>query len=1026
VRLSLRRLTLDSGTAAQRLQALRHTTHAAELYLQDEPAVRRQALEEHGRARLLWRTLGDGVQEARALYCGAVLARLTGEPQTTIELARAALPLWRELRLPAFEADTLNELGLAAWLTGDPDGARDHFRAALTVRRLAADAYGEAATWANLCLMDLVQGQLRSGAACYEDAVEALEAASAPELESAARASVGHAYRLLGEPEEARRHLQRALTIARQLRLPLREAQTLHNLAESERQSGEPEAALLHLDRALTLFDELEERRWQARSLNSLGLVYEILGESSRARTALEQALELRRRVEDLQGEAHTLTNLGWLAAGEGKHQEALRRYGEARDLWLQSPDSQATTRQQAEILSLMADVHLARRQPEKALRELDRALEQFTASEDLGGRGRTLRRQGEALLALGRPAAAQQQLEQALQLLRRTASTADEARTLYHLALARRDLGDAAGALDRVETAVELAESLRANIVNPHLRTSFSGSFHEAYELAIDLLLSEGSRSQDAGAQPRGSGPAASRRALELAERARARTLVELLGSSGSQPTTPSPLAQRRKVLGSRLLAKTEQRLQEAPASPRRAALAAEEAEILQQLDVVEWQIQRENPAYGALTRPMPLSSSEIQSLLDDQTVLLSFFLGQDRSYLWWITHDSIRAVTLPPRAALEAPVTDLHRAFADFDPQGRGDDQRLSREVADALFHPIAELLRQASNDGHRRLVMIPDGSLHYLPFAALPWPGGDGSELLLDRFEIAAIPSASSLAVLRAGRAQGPPAAAAEARSTGRLAVLADPVFSTEDPRLAPAPSSGASLPHGLVLRGAGDPDGSGSQLPLQRLPATRQEAQRLAELAAPQRVLLAQGFDASRDLVLSGELAGYDTVHFATHGLVDAENPSLSGLLLSRFEADGRPTEGFLGLRDLYNLRLPVDLVVLSGCRTALGRQQRGEGMVGLVRGFFYAGAPRVLASLWPVEDRATAELMEHFYRGLWHQDLPPAAALRQAQQQLRSQRRYRDPAFWAAFVLSGEWREIDRRTQDASTKKQRVP
>lgn len=1016
VRLSLRRLSLDSGAAAQRLQALRHTSRAAELYFQGEPAAWRQALAEHGRARLLWRSLGERRQEARALHCGAVLARLTGEPQITIELAQAALLLWRELRLPAFEADTLNELGLAAWLTGDPDGARNRFRTALASRRRADDRYGEAATWANLCLMDLVQGRLRSGAACYEEALGALEAVSAPELESAARASVGHAYKLLGEPDEARRHLQRALAIARQLQHSRREAQTLHNLADLERQSGEPEAALLHLDRALGLFGELEERRWQARSLNLLGLIYEILGERSRAHTALEQALELRREVADTQGEAHTLTNLGWLAAGEGRQEEALGRYGQALELWHRSPDPRETARQRAEILVLMADAHLAHRQPERALSVLDRALEQFTASEDVGGRGRALQRRGAALLALGRPSAAQEALEQALELLRRTASTADQARTLYQLALARRDAGDADGARERVGDALELAESLRASIVNPHLRTSFSGSFHEAYELAIELSL------DSAGPARHNNDGAGMRRALELAERARARTLLELLGASRSRPATAdSPLAQRRQALLSRLLAKTEQRLQEAPGSSRRTALAAEEAEILQQLDVVEWRIQREQPAYGALTRPRPLASGEIQDLLDGETILLSFFLGRDRSYLWWITEDSIQTIPLPPRRALEAPAADLHRAFADFDPRGRGEDLRLAGELAGAFLDPVAEQLQGAAEDGHRRLVVIPDGALHYLPFAALPWPGGDGSELLLDYFEVVSIPSASSLAVLRSVSGDGTAPASSGSASTGtqsrgRLAVLADPVFSAADPRLAASPSAGAALPRGLVLRGAVDPETPDVRLPLQRLPATRLEAQRLAQLAAPEPVLLAQGFEASRELVLSGDLAAYRTVHFATHGLVDAENPALSGLLLSRFGADGHPVEGFVGLRDLYDLRLSADLVVLSGCRTALGRQQRGEGMVGLVRGFFFAGAPRVLASLWPVEDRATAELMEHFYRGLWQQNLPPAAALRQAQQQLRNQRRYRDPAFWAAFVLSGEWREAGRQAE----------
>ena len=169
------------------------------------------------------------------------------------------------------------------------------------------------------------------------------------------------------------------------------------------------------------------------------------------------------------------------------------------------------------------------------------------------------------------------------------------------------------------------------------------------------------------------------------------------------------------------------------------------------------------------------------------------------------------------------------------------------------------------------------------------------------------------------------------------------------------------------------------------------------------------MLALDFDAALPRVLGDRLSGFRVIHFATHGVIDAERPALSGLALSMVDKAGHPQEGFLHLHDVYNLKLDADLVVLSGCRTALGKEVRGEGLVGLTRGFQYAGAPRVLASLWRVEDQATAALMARFYRALWIDKLPPAAALRQAQLGLRGQRRWRDPYFWAGFVLEGDWR-----------------
>jgi CHAT domain-containing protein len=224
---------------------------------------------------------------------------------------------------------------------------------------------------------------------------------------------------------------------------------------------------------------------------------------------------------------------------------------------------------------------------------------------------------------------------------------------------------------------------------------------------------------------------------------------------------------------------------------------------------------------------------------------------------------------------------------------------------------------------------------------------------------------------------------------------IAILADPVFDSRDPRVPRAsPKDGAPLP----VR---------SGISLTRLAASSREAAAIAELA-PGRIWTALGFQASRATAFGGELARHRIVHFATHGVIDSETPQLSGLVLSLVDEEGRAQEGFLGLDDIYNLDLHYDLVVLSGCETALGREMRGEGLVGLTRGFLYAGAARVLASLWQVQDRPATELMVRFYRAMLQDRLPPAAALRAAQLSLSRERRWQDPFYWGAFVLQGDW------------------
>jgi CHAT domain-containing protein len=191
--------------------------------------------------------------------------------------------------------------------------------------------------------------------------------------------------------------------------------------------------------------------------------------------------------------------------------------------------------------------------------------------------------------------------------------------------------------------------------------------------------------------------------------------------------------------------------------------------------------------------------------------------------------------------------------------------------------------------------------------------------------------------------------------------------------------------------------------------ERLPSSRREAESISRLAPAGQVWTALNLAANREAVLSGDLRSYRVVHFATHAVADTRNPELSGLVLSLVDAAGKPREGFLNLTDVYELDLEADLVVLSGCQTALGKEVRGEGIMGLTRGFLYAGVPRVVASLWKVQDRTTAELMDRFYRALWQDHLPAAAALREAQRSLRREPRYRDPHSWAGFVLQGDWR-----------------
>jgi CHAT domain-containing protein len=283
-------------------------------------------------------------------------------------------------------------------------------------------------------------------------------------------------------------------------------------------------------------------------------------------------------------------------------------------------------------------------------------------------------------------------------------------------------------------------------------------------------------------------------------------------------------------------------------------------------------------------------------------------------------------------------------------------------------------------------------------------LPDPDGSG-EALVVHHEIVTTPSASTLAILRRENVGRKPAPKV-------LAVLADPVFSPNDSRLirareeqAAAATRDAEEP---LERSLNDVGLAGPRL--FRLPGTRREAAGILSLVPEADRKEALDFDASRATLMSPEIGQYRILHLATHGLLNGVHPELSGLVFSMVDRQGIPQDGFLRLNEIYNLKLAADLVVLSACQTGLGKETRGEGLVGLTRGFMYAGAPRVMASLWKVDDRATAELMKKFYTAMLGKEaLRPAAALRAAQIQLRKTKGFEDPYYWAAFTLEGEWR-----------------
>ena len=967
---------------AARSAAERARTEAELLFGSDKAEDQRRARQLYEQALTFFRESGESRSAAESLRGIAFSSYRLGDHKRAEEALRQSLPLWREAGDRHSEVETLSNLGGMQASLGESQEALATVEQSLTLLRELKDAEGEAAALNTLATIHLSLGDVQRG---LEHLDEGLAIARRPDfkdrgLEITILVNLAQARHAIGETQTALDYGGQALRLARETKTRRQEAAALRALSEFLSALGEYQTALEYGGQALKVVEETGDRRAAAIILNDIGLAHYWLGNHAQAVEFYQRSLPLAQEAGNRLGMATTLRNLGISYVTLGDQERGRAAFAQALPL--------------------------------------------FRAVGDRPGEAAMLITLGGVFAQQGDHQKASEQIQLGLQLSRQIKFTSQEAYALAYLAETERARGDLPAALSHFAEALRLTEALRARVAGPELRSSFLASVQGRYEAYIDALM-------EAHAREPGAGHAAT--ALHVAEQARARGLLDLLNEAGAgaRGAVDPGLTARERALRQQLnaqAARETRMLSGKHTAAQAAALSGEVAALAGELKEVETRIRQTDPRYASLTQPQPLTAPEIQQLLDPDTVLLEFALGERRSWLWAVTGSTIASFPLPPRREIDAAARQTYELLTARQPKTGMDAAQHRALVAqsdaqlEAATAALGRLLlgqigpRLDQEWKGKRLIVVASGALAYLPFASLPLPGGESPSprLLISGHEIVNLPSASVLAVTRretAGRR-----AAAKA-----IAVIADPVFDVGDPRVAAAArkeTPGKSL--AANVRSAGDATpaantdlaraaGSFGRAGFSRLPFSREEAAAIASLAPRSSALQATDFKASRATAQSGVLSDYRLIHFATHGLLNSAHPELSGIVLSLVDERGQVQDGFLRLHEIYGLRLAAEVVVLSACQTALGKEVRGEGLVGLTRGFMYAGAPRVVASLWQVDDLATAELMKRLYHGMLKDGLRPAAALRAAQQELAREKRWSAPYFWAGFVLQGEWR-----------------
>ncbi len=807
----------------------------------------------------------------------------------------------------------------------------------------------------------------------------------------------------------------------------------LRNLGLAYAESGEVEKALSVTHAALDAAQTAGDKKLLALVRNDLAFMYNARGEFALAVDAYRQTLDTLRANPYPMAEAVAWINLGIAYGQLGDGEEALAAFDKGEnvsttiDCWsclaeiavdrgddlLDGGDAAAAetayrhaleiaqthdlVRQRAEALRGLGRCAMVRQDWTRARSLLENAREELHRTHGVVNESVVASMLGDLENRLGHLDAAREDYDQALKLAQQADNESWQAVAHASRARVAQQSGDLDGAKGDIEQAIALIESERTRISAPDLRTSYFGTKRAYYALYVDILMQLDRAHPDHGF-------AAS--ALIVAERARARQLQDQLAERAiniDKDVDPKLIAAERDAEDA-LHALAYQLSQVAEDDVKnRSVLLAKIDDASRALDGARGRTRAANPRYAELKHPAALTLAEIQhELLDRDVSVLEYWLGDERSYLWIVSRDGLRAYTLPPRASIDENVKALREkllapstaaATTSIEQRVAADSANIEavRAGADALAARI--LPGEARAAVHGNVVVVADGELQALPFAIF-----DGPPAAATPNAYVYVPSIGTLRGLRA--------LAHSTASAKRLAVIADPVFRADDERLRGRTATSAPESSDALLLRAANEVGIAN---LPRLPHTREEAQAIAALADHDGSWVALDFAANRQAALDASWKDYAIAHFATHALLNARHPELSGIVLSLYGADGQAEDGFLRVGDIYNLHMPTDLVVLSVCESAVGKSVGAEGAANLARAFFYAGARRVVASLWPVDDRASVAFMRAFYAALLERGLRPQDALGAAQREMQANPRWKAPYYWSGYVLQGDWR-----------------
>ena len=888
-----------------------------------------------------------------------------------------------QARAEAIQAAALMEIGLSRRAetanTARTDDSTE--RARRQLRQLAAfhagrgELYDQALALNNIGLAHYYDGSYDDAIRAYDQALPLYERLNERIRQAQVLQNIALVNDELGRLTQALAIYGRVLKLVSFQDDPRLYLVVLNNLALAHWGTGEYDAALHEFDEGISLARQNQDQRREALANWGAGTVYDAVGDQGLALQFYRQAVDLSSARADVMGRTTSLRAISDLLRRQGRAAEALVIDQEVLSL-VASPISRTRT-----LLRVASDLAALGRTAEAA-HDLNQVIGDSAGNQLIRARALTVR----ATLPPRRAqyALARSDLREAARTFRAFDSSQDEFDAWIGIAQLARDHGDAKEAFAALDRGRALAEQVRTQSANPQMRATLLQPLRPAFDMTIAMLADRYLAMPTARNDRQGI----ALRALVTAEESRARALKDFQALDIDAEGLPPTVVARRRTVGTELAARRFQLAQvlddSGPTDPKVKVIQSDIATLRRELDQIDARIGEASNAGGRRHTAQP-GNIEFRRLARHVAVV-EYWLTPDTAYAWVATQEGVSMTRLGTASEITDAARALHQTLLGLGRVPESDRLRASEHLFGLILAPLWERVSDK-----RTLVFVPDSVLHYIPFAALCRPGnGAAGRFLIQDYDVAVAPSLRTLIAVEPRTAP-----------TRQLLLVADPVYSADDARIEDgqrkvvARSRESSTP--TLFRGARD----GQVLP--RLPGTAREASLVAALVRASDVDRLEGFAATRDRFLGGNLERYRIIHVASHALTDAEAPQLSALVLSTVDRSGRPIEGHVLATDFVGVRLNADLVVLSACDTALGKNVAGEGLVGLQYVVLARGARAAISSLWEVVDQASASLMGSFYQLLLSEHQPTAAALSGAMRRMVAGP-FHDPAYWAAFAL----------------------